>query len=315
MLSPLRNRFGIPGVISVIALVFAMLGGAYAASNSSEGGKATASAKAKKGPRGPKGATGPVGPAGPAGPQGPAGANGKDGSSGADGKAGTNGTNGAAGAPGAAGKSVAMTEILAGGPECHEDGGAELEVESSGSPVQICNGEEGPAGPKGDPWTAGGTLPAAATETGTWAFNANRQTITVDVGGESKEITVGATEAWAPMSFPIPLIGGMNSSSGRFHFQGEATFEDFDGAGEKTVGCKGGVTSPAAPVGHLCVYTSVVTNATLLGMRQPGNGGGGIGRSGGFLRFQVTGPDARGSGSFAVTGCTELPEGDPNKCP
>ncbi|HSR94938.1 MAG TPA: hypothetical protein VLK56_08730, partial [Solirubrobacterales bacterium] len=26
MLSPLRNRFGIPGVISVIALVFAMMG-------------------------------------------------------------------------------------------------------------------------------------------------------------------------------------------------------------------------------------------------------------------------------------------------
>ena len=42
MLSPLRNRFGIPGVISVIALVFAMFGGAYAATNSNDGGKATA---------------------------------------------------------------------------------------------------------------------------------------------------------------------------------------------------------------------------------------------------------------------------------
>ena len=39
MLSPLRNRFGIPGVISVVA--FAALGGAYPANNS--GGKATAS--------------------------------------------------------------------------------------------------------------------------------------------------------------------------------------------------------------------------------------------------------------------------------
>src|SRR5258706_13999527 len=68
MFSPLSNRFGIPGVISVIALVFAMLGGAYAASNNSGGGKASASAKAKKGPRGPKGATGPAGPAGPSGP-------------------------------------------------------------------------------------------------------------------------------------------------------------------------------------------------------------------------------------------------------
>src|SRR5260221_553574 len=68
MFSPLSNRFGIPGVISVIALVFAMLGGAYAASSNSGGGKASASAKAKKGPRGPKGATGPAGPAGPPGP-------------------------------------------------------------------------------------------------------------------------------------------------------------------------------------------------------------------------------------------------------
>src|SRR3954453_7338957 len=53
MLSPLRNRFGIPGVISVIALVFAMFGGAYAATNGGDGAKATASAK--QGPPGPRG--------------------------------------------------------------------------------------------------------------------------------------------------------------------------------------------------------------------------------------------------------------------
>jgi hypothetical protein len=98
MFSTLRNRFGIPGVISVIALVFAMFGGAYAASNSSNGGKATASAKAKKGPKGPKGATGP---AGPAGAQGPAGAKGD---AGANGAAGPQGPAGAAGATGATGK-------------------------------------------------------------------------------------------------------------------------------------------------------------------------------------------------------------------
>ncbi len=95
MFSPMRNRFGIPGAISVIALVFAMMGGAYAASNNS--GKATASAKAKKGPRGPKGATGP---AGPAGPQGPAGANGKDGAQGAKGDTGPQGPQGPEGPEG-----------------------------------------------------------------------------------------------------------------------------------------------------------------------------------------------------------------------
>jgi hypothetical protein len=87
MLSPLRNRFGIPGVISVIALVFAMFGGAYAASNDS-GGKATSSAKAKRGPRGPKG---PAGPAGPTGPAGPAGAKGDTGAQGPQGEPGPQG--------------------------------------------------------------------------------------------------------------------------------------------------------------------------------------------------------------------------------
>lgn len=84
MHSVLRTRFGIPGVISVVALVFAMMGGAYAASNSGSG-KAATSAKAKKGPRGPKGATGPAGPAGAKGDPGPQGAPGSAGSTGPQG--------------------------------------------------------------------------------------------------------------------------------------------------------------------------------------------------------------------------------------
>jgi len=132
MFSTLRTRFGIPGVISVIALVFAMFGGAYAASNSSGGGKATASkAKAKKGPTGPKGPKGATGPAGAQGPAGPAGAKGD---------AGANGANGAAGATGATGPTGAK-------------------------------GATGATGPEGSPWTDGGTLPSGKTETGTWATN------------------------------------------------------------------------------------------------------------------------------------------------
>ncbi len=129
MLSPLRNRFGIPGVISVIALVFAMLGGAYAASNDDgSGSKASASAKGKPGPRGPRGKPGPAGPAGPQGPAGPAGAKGDKGDTGA---AGSNGSNGAAGATGA-------------------------------------TGPTGKTGATGSPWTAGGFLPTGETLTGTW---------------------------------------------------------------------------------------------------------------------------------------------------
>jgi hypothetical protein len=117
MFSTLRTRFGIPGVISVMALVFAMLGGAYAANNSSGGGKATASAKAKKGPRGPKGATGPAGPQGPAGATGDAGANGAAGGVGPAGPAGPEGKQGKEGPEGKAGKDGAtgFTETLPAG--------------------------------------------------------------------------------------------------------------------------------------------------------------------------------------------------------
>jgi hypothetical protein len=114
MFSTLRNRFGIPGVISVIALVFAMFGGAYAASNSSNNGKATASAKAKKGPRGPKGATGPAGPAGAQGPAGPAGAKGDAGANGANGATGPEGPQGKQGLQGKAGQ-TGFTETLPSG--------------------------------------------------------------------------------------------------------------------------------------------------------------------------------------------------------
>jgi hypothetical protein len=143
MFSTLRTRFGIPGVISVIALVFALFGGAYAASNSSGSGKATASAKAKKGPRGPKGATGPAGPAGAQGPAGPAGAKGDAGANGSNGAAGPTGPTGAAGAKGATGATGA-----AGAP---------------GAP-----GATGATGFSG--FTE--TLPPGKTETGVWSISA-----------------------------------------------------------------------------------------------------------------------------------------------
>jgi Collagen triple helix repeat (20 copies) len=93
MLSMFRNRFGIPGVISVVALVFAMLGGAYAASDGGSS-EATTSAKAKKGPRGPRGKPGPPGPAGPIGPTGPAGPKGDTGAQGLPGADGEDGEDG-----------------------------------------------------------------------------------------------------------------------------------------------------------------------------------------------------------------------------
>jgi hypothetical protein len=100
MLSILRTRFGIPGVISVLALVFAMLGGAYAATDSGSGHATASAKKGPRGPRGPRGKQGPVGPAGPVGPVGPAGAKGDPGTPGANGKEGPEGPEGPEGKEG-----------------------------------------------------------------------------------------------------------------------------------------------------------------------------------------------------------------------
>lgn len=138
MFSLFKNRFGAPGVIAVIALVFAMIGGAYAASGNG-GGKATASAaKGPRGPRGPKGPKGPAGPQGPQGPAGPAGAPGLKGLNGATGATGATGPTGPTGAKGAAG-------------------------------LPGAKGATGAAGAEGSPWTAGGTLPSGETETGVYS--------------------------------------------------------------------------------------------------------------------------------------------------
>ncbi|MFY9825768.1 MAG: hypothetical protein WAM82_30620 [Thermoanaerobaculia bacterium] len=143
MFSMLRNRLGIPGVISVIALVFAMIGGAYAANNSG-GGKATASAKGKKGPTGPRGPKGAKGDAGPVGAQGPAGANGKDGAAGAPGEKGSTGPTGPTGPTGNTGPTgptgntgptgfSGFTETLPSGKTETGDWGIQMKVGPEGS--------------------------------------------------------------------------------------------------------------------------------------------------------------------------------------
>jgi hypothetical protein len=142
MLSPLRNRFGIPGVISVIALVFAMFGGAYAAENSGDG----AQASAKKNNRAKKNRKGNAGLNGKqkrqvlalakrfagSGPQGPQGFPGIPGVPGQDGEDGEDGEDGQGGAPGP-------------------------------------TGPTGPTGDEGSPWTLGDTLPNEETLTGSFA--------------------------------------------------------------------------------------------------------------------------------------------------
>ena len=225
MFSPLRNRFGIPGVISVIALVFAMLGGAYAASDNGSG-NATASAKAKKGPPGPRGKRGKTGPAGPAGPQGPAGPAGAKGDNGTNGQNGEDGLDGADGDDGTNGKNV---EVGTAGAEC-PNGGATVQVAGEPSTKKaVCNGEDGEGG------EGGGfpeTLPAGKTETGAWTLVGNNN-----------------AEGMAAFGWSIPLTPA-DAAAITVHFT------DLDGDAT----CTGTINEPTAPAGKLCMYESPESN-------------------------------------------------------
>ncbi|HEY2333553.1 MAG TPA: hypothetical protein VGH58_00910 [Solirubrobacterales bacterium] len=293
-----REPFGKAGLtVAVCALVFAMLGGAYAA-NSSGGGKATASAKAKRGPRGPKGATGPAGPQGLPGASGKDGAEGKQGPEGKAGPTGPTGATGTAGDVGEPGKGVISNEILAepGETTCSEQGGAEYEVEDSGQPTTICNGKEG------SPWTAGGTLPPGAVETGLYF-------------AEGKE----GEEAIAQLSFPISLAAEIGEDENNPHvFYGKGT--NAETGTQFTQHCPGpNFLSPAVlRAGDLCVYERILSNAELLSLPSKAPGGfsefGAATKQGAYLTVVITGKTGGlASGSFAVKGCSLTTE--PNKCP
>jgi Collagen triple helix repeat (20 copies) len=236
MFSSFRNRFGIPGVISVIALVFAMLGGAYAASNSGDSKDAAASAKKKsaKGPRGPKGATGPAGPAGAPG------AKGDTGAAGANGANGSNGATGATGANGTNGQSVTTEEIFV-AEDCGDETGVMLKSVSGED--AICNGEDGE---DGSPWTVGGTLPAGETLSGSWAVG-----ILPNAGDQ----------AWISASFNIPLPADLPADNAHFIDQNGkevvfngTTFEVEELASHPN--CAGTSVSPTAAPGHFCLYAA-----------------------------------------------------------
>jgi hypothetical protein len=132
MFSSLRNRFGIPGLIAMVALVLAMAGGALAASGALTKQQKKEVEKIAKKSAGAPGSQGPVGPQGAAGANG---TNGKDGANGANGKDGTNG------------KSVLTGAATVG--EC-SNGGATVEVATEpATKKHICNGANGANGING----------------------------------------------------------------------------------------------------------------------------------------------------------------------
>jgi hypothetical protein len=268
MLASLRTKFGIPGVISVIALVFAMLGGAYAASGTNGGDLASTSAK--QGKQGKPGKPGKPGPAGPAGPQG---ATGPQGPAGAPGAAGSPGANGIS----AEGTPFGPTEEPDEEP-CEGFGG--VEITSAGEPAFVCNGEAG------SPWAPDGTLPIGATETGSWFLETS-------TGGEG----------FSPLSFTVPLAAGLDEAHTIAIKKGVTPPATCDDGVEPPPG----PDNPEADSGYLCVFTAEYTGTGLVvfGVRPSSNGEVEIATSknGGLVWAGDSGGAGKlGWGTWALTG-------------
>ncbi len=267
MFSALRRRIhASPAtVIASVALVFAMTGGAYAAKKyliTSTKQISPKVLKSLKGANGQTGAQGSPGAAGAQGTQGPAGAAGQGGPPGKDG---SNGKDGAS----ASSKSFTGKKTL--GSEKCEEGGAEV-ISASGTTL-VCNGK---AGEPGEPWTAGGTLPKGATETGTWWVQS--------AGGETL----------TSVSFPIPLSASA-AAGVTAHFAHEAGF---------ATSCPGTSNKPEAVQGALCFYEAATTSAPMEKpnfVLSPDGFTEAVGTSGVLLNWETTNPGEHAGGSFAVT--------------
>jgi hypothetical protein len=275
MLSFVRRRLTFANVAMTLALVFAMSGGALAASKflitSTKQIKPSvlSSLKGKAGRAGTTGAQGPVGPAGVTGPQGPAGPGGPAGAVGAKGEDGTS-----------------VTSASASKSECSEGG---TKFTSASGTSKACNGKEG------SPWTAGGTLPSGKTETGTWTFGPYKLTGT--------EVAEGIVTI---ASFPIPLAAPL--ANGHAHFINPDGMEQ-QGSEEITptecgsaIGPEANASNPQAKPGNLCVYAAELDNASLNSEAiNSVAGGGSVGRTGAVALFGVEGSHQEASGAWAVT--------------
>jgi hypothetical protein len=212
----LKEPFGKAGLtVAILALVLAMVGGAYAAGALSGKQKKEVEKIAKK----------------YAGKPGAAGANGTNGTNGSP------GTAGGAGAPGANGKSV----VIGTATTCGAAGGKTVEVEGSGVKNPICNGKQGEAG---EPWTPNNTLPSGATETGTWSYSSleNGGNLLVPI---SFPIKLPATQCEIEPG-PPPVFAEQGLCKDHVHF--------VEASGSPPAQCPGTTAEPAAEPGNLCIY-------------------------------------------------------------
>jgi hypothetical protein len=259
MFQRLRKHINATTIMAFVALVFALTGGAFAATGGGSGPKATAStgraasftastSKAKKkaapkgtrGPAGPKGATGATGATGLPGPAGATGPAGPTGPSGGTGPAGNNGSNGTSVTVGAA---PSNKECPAGGVTY---------ISASGSNA-ICNGKNGATG-----FTS--TLPSEKTETGTWLGGVH---LAPGEGGSFSTAEV------APISFSIPLAAPLVNTNECGEGANPACVIHIILFGETApLGCTGGtLEKPTAEPGNLCIF--VRERVLLTGYPQP----------------------------------------------
>ncbi len=260
MVAWVRRQLSPATVMAFVALVFATTGGAFAVTGRGGSGpaasagsvsavatvaKSKAKPKAKAGPRGPAGPQGPAGSTGPTGPSGAAGAQGPAGPAGPTGAAGANGTNGTNGT------SVTSVESQGKIGSCEEGGSA---FTSASGKTYACKGKEG------SPWTAGGTLPAGATETGAWRAGASLFKRTTTNLGAIREV----------LSFPIPLAKSLGNEEVHYiNEQGEEVIAPTFGNEREPEGpettktqtaCPGSIAEPKAVSGNLCIYGTDGTN-------------------------------------------------------
>lgn len=228
MFAGFRKRMTYANVAATLALVFAMTGGAYAATKiiikSTNQISPTVLKKLKtKGPAGPAGPAGAAGATGPAGPQGAPGTNGTNG---------TDGTNGVS----------VTTESFNGKSGSCTAGG--VNVKSASATVPVCNGKEGPEGPAGP---IGPSLPEGTEESGTWAF------------GPAFEGILGRVA----ISFSIPLE---TAPTGKVHVINESTKMEIEKPGVEVSQsfCEGTYQDPTVKNdGEACVYVSLIEKADI----------------------------------------------------
>jgi hypothetical protein len=236
----MHQRLGTAGfVLSIVALVAALGGGAYAASGGLSGKQTKEVEKIAKKFAGKQGATGPAGSQGAKGDTGSKGDTGGTGGTGGEGKQGPEGK---------AGKSVAVATITKGGSKCSGRSGAEVKQEGASTGTEVC---------EGSPWTAGGTLPSGTLVSGTWTSTASGEYGTSPVSSIS--FPLPAKEAKEHVAFAFTHDEVVAEKFGKEEIVAGFFVGCKVEAGNPDcvdTGCKLTGLTPTVAAGHLCVFAT-----------------------------------------------------------